>query len=72
MKNLEGTSLICLAPFGTPTTVAADVVIPTALPGIECAGSMLRMDGDTVALTGLREGEYPTEEAILRQFLEQM
>lgn len=70
MKNLEGTSLICLAPFGTPTTIAADVVIPTALPGIECGGSMLRMDGDTVALTGLREGEYPTEEAILRQFLE--
>lgn len=72
MENLEGMSLICLAPFGTPTTIAADVVIPTALPGIECGGSMLGMDGDAVALTGLREGEYPTEEAILRQFLERI
>jgi formylmethanofuran dehydrogenase subunit B len=50
--------------------MAADVVIPTALPGIEYGGSMLRMDGDRVALTELAKGAYPTEETILRQLLE--
>ena len=70
MNNLAGTSIICLDRFVTPTTMAADVVIPTALPGIEYGGSMLRMDGDRVALTELAKGAYPTEEVILRQLLE--
>lgn len=69
MRNLEGTSVICLDHFSTPTTNAADVVIPTALPGLECDGSMLRMDGEEVALVGPKKGEYPTEEEVLRQLL---
>jgi formylmethanofuran dehydrogenase subunit B len=70
MRNLASTNIICLSPFVTPTTIAADVVIPTALPGVECGGSMLRMDGIEVALAELEKREYPTEEAILRQLLE--
>jgi formylmethanofuran dehydrogenase subunit B len=72
MRNLQGTSIICLDRFSTPTTIAADVVIPTALPGLECGGSMVRMDGDKMALVGPKKGDYPTEEEILKQLLQRM
>ena len=70
MSNLAATKIICLSPFATPSTMAADVVVPTALPGVECGGSVLRMDGVEVALAELEKREYPTEEAVLSQFLE--
>jgi formylmethanofuran dehydrogenase subunit B len=70
MSNLAAAKVICLSPFATPSTMAADVVVPTALTGVECAGSVLRMDGVEVALAELENGEYPTEEAVLSQFLE--
>jgi len=72
MRNLQGTSIICLDRFSTPATTAADVVIPTALPGLECGGSMVRMDGDKMALVGPKKGDYPTEEEILKQLLQRM
>ena len=70
--NLQGTSIICLDHFSTPTASAADVVIPTALPGLECDGSMLRMDGEEVALVGPKKGEYPTEEKVLQRLAERI
>jgi formylmethanofuran dehydrogenase subunit B len=70
MRNLAATNIICLSAFATPSTIAADVVISTALPGVECNGSVLRMDGVEVTLAELEKGEYPTEETILRQLLE--
>jgi formylmethanofuran dehydrogenase subunit B len=70
MSNLAVTKVICLSPFATPSTMAADVVVPTALTGVECAGSVLGMDGVEVALAELERREYPTEEAVLSQFLE--
>jgi len=72
MGNLRGTSIICLDRFSTPTTTAADVVIATALPGLECGGSMARMDGDRVILVGPKKGDYPTEEEILNQLLQRI
>ncbi len=72
MRNLQGTSIICLDHFSTPTTNTAGVVIPTALPGLECSGSAIRMDGDEIALVGLKKGEYPTEEEVLKQLAERI
>jgi formylmethanofuran dehydrogenase subunit B len=72
MRNLQGTSIICLDRFSTPTTIAADVVIATALPGLECGGSMARMDGDRMVLVGPKERDYPTEEEILSQLLQRI
>jgi formylmethanofuran dehydrogenase subunit B len=72
MRNLQGTSIICLDRFSTPTTTAADVVIATALPGLECGGSMARMDGDRMVLVGPKKGDYPTEEEILNQLLQRV
>ncbi|MCX5999667.1 MAG: hypothetical protein NTU41_08795 [Chloroflexi bacterium] len=70
MKDLQGVSIVCLSQFSTLTTGAADVVIPTALPGLECGGSVVRMDGDVVGLVGPLKGDYFTEEAVLRQLAE--
>ena len=67
MKNLQGINVICLDHFRTPTTISADVVIPTALPGVEYGGSMIRMDGDEVALAGPKKVANPTEEEVLKQ-----
>jgi len=72
MRNLQGTSIICLDHFFTPTTNTAEVVIPIALPGLECGGSAIRMDGDEIALVGLKKGEYPTAEEILKQLAEKI
>ena len=72
MRNLRNVDVICLDHFSTPTTEAADVVIPTALPGLECAGSVIRMDGYEVALIGLRKADCPAEEDVLKQLVERI
>ena len=70
VKNLANAKIICLSPFTTPSTMTADVVVPTALPGVECGGTVERMDGVEVTLAEIEKGPYPTEEAVLRQLLE--
>jgi formylmethanofuran dehydrogenase subunit B len=64
--------IICLDHFSTPTTEGASVVIPTAVPGVESGGSVVRMDGDSIALAQPIKNGYPTEEGILRQLQEKV
>ena len=70
MGNLQDQRIICLDHFATPTTSAADVVIPTALPGLESGGSAARMDGDEVALTALVKADCPSVEDVLKRLTE--
>ena len=72
MRNLRGTSIICLDHFATATTAAADVVIGTAIPGLECEGTMVRMDGEQIALSPVRENEYPSEKQIIKELLNRL
>jgi formylmethanofuran dehydrogenase subunit B len=72
MNNLEGVDIICLDHFSTPTTEGASVVIPTAVPGVESGGNVIRLDGDSIALAQPIKNGYPTEEGILRQLLEKV
>ena len=72
MSKLQGVDIICLDHFSTPTTEGASVVIPTAVPGVESGGNVVRMDGDSIALAEPIKNEYPTEEAILKQLLEKV
>jgi len=67
LKNLQGTAVICLDPFVTATTMVAEVVIPTAVPGLEQGGSVMRMDGERLALANPAEGRYPTDVTILER-----
>ncbi len=72
LGKLQGVDVICLDHFSTLTTEAADIVIPTAVPGVEASGNVVRMDGDSIALARPIKNGYPTEEEILRQLLKKV
>ena len=67
LSKLQGVDVICLDHSSTLTTEAADVVLPTAVPGLESGGSVVRLDGDVIALAEPIKDGYPTQEDILRQ-----
>ncbi len=62
--------MIVIDPNETLTSRYADVVIPCAAGGIDCAGSAVRMDGETVEIPLIRESERLSDGAILKQLLE--
>jgi formylmethanofuran dehydrogenase subunit B len=70
IPGLQTAEVIYMGRFKTPVARLADVVIPTALPGIEQDGSFVRMDGQIVDLPFLRESPFPTDEAVLSQLME--
>jgi formylmethanofuran dehydrogenase subunit B len=72
MRNLEGLPLICMDPFLTRTARAAQVVLGTALSGLEQGGRAIRMDGTMVSLPQGRQTGIPGDEEILRQLLERI
>jgi formylmethanofuran dehydrogenase subunit B len=72
MSTLEGVDIICLDHFSTLTTEVASVVIPTAVPGVESGGNVVRLDGDDIMLAVPIKDGYPTQQEILRQLLEKV
>jgi formylmethanofuran dehydrogenase subunit B len=72
LSKLHGVDIICLDHFSTLTTEAADIVVPTAVPGVESGGGAVRLDGDSVALAQPIKNGYPAQEAILKQLLEKV
>lgn len=72
LSKLHGVGIICLDHLPTPTTEAADVVLPTAVPGVESGGSMVRLDGDDITLAEPIRNGSPTQEEILRQMLKKV
>ncbi len=74
LRRLQGVnvSIICLDHFSTLTAEAADVVIPTGVPGVESGGSVVRLDGDRVALAEPVKDAPLTQEAALGRLLEKV
>ena len=72
MKELSGVPVICLDPFVTTTTKAAHVVIGTAISGLECDGTAIRMDGEEIKLTQAKVSDYPSDEEVLRHLLDKV
>lgn len=62
--------MIVIDPNETLTSRYADVAIPCAAGGIDCAGSAVRMDGETVEIPRIRESERLSDGAILKRLLE--
>jgi len=62
--------MIVIDPSETLTSRYADVAIPCAAGGIDCAGSAVRMDGETVEIPLIRESERLSDGAILKRILE--
>jgi formylmethanofuran dehydrogenase subunit B len=72
LGKMQGVGIICLDHFSTLTTEAADVVVPTAVPGVESGGGVVRLDGKGIALAEPVKNGFPTQESILKQLLEKV
>jgi formylmethanofuran dehydrogenase subunit B len=72
LSKLQGVDIICLDHFSTLTTEVSDVVIPTAAPGVESSGGVVRLDGDGIALAEPIKVGYPKQEEILKHLLEKV
>jgi len=68
-QGIDG-KLIVIDPNETLTSRYADVTIPCAAGGIDCAGSAVRMDGKTVEIPLIRESDRLSDGAILKRILE--
>lgn len=62
--------VIQIDPYENPTTLFAEVVIPTAVAGVEAEGTAYRMDGVSLRMRKLVDSSYPSDEEILTQIIE--
>ena len=62
--------VIQIDPYENPTTLLAEVVIPSAIAGVECEGTAYRMDGVALRMKKLVNSPYPSDEEILNGIIE--
>ncbi len=67
VRHLSKIPVIQIDPHPNLTTKLADVVIPSAIVGIEAEGTVYRMDGIPMHLEKFIDGEYLTDEEILER-----
>jgi len=68
LRQLAKIPVIQIDPFANPTTEFADVVIPSAISGIEAEGGVYRMDNVPLRLRKILDTDYyvPDEEIVER------
>jgi formylmethanofuran dehydrogenase subunit B len=74
-KTVEGMAeipVIQIDPFPNPTTLLADVVIPSAVCGVEAEGTAYRMDGLSLRMKKVVDSPYPTDEEIVQNILDRV
>jgi formylmethanofuran dehydrogenase subunit B len=64
--------VIQIDPFPNPTTLLADVVIPSAVCGVEAEGTAYRMDGLSLRMKKVVDSPYPTDEEIIQNILDRV
>lgn len=69
VRELAKIPLVQVDPYWNPTTEIADVVIPTAISGVEVEGTAYRMDGVSLRMRKLIEPEHLTDEEILDKII---
>ena len=67
VQHLARIPVIQIDPHPNLTTKFADVVIPSAVVGIEAEGTVYRMDGVPIRLQKIVESDYLTDEEILER-----
>jgi len=72
VEHLKKIPVIQIDPFPNVTTLVADVVIPSAICGIEAEGTVYRMDGVPLRVKKVVDTEYWSDEEILRVMLEKV
>jgi len=70
VQALARIPVIQIDPYENPTTLLSKVVIPSAIAGIEAAGTAYRMDGLALRMKKLVDSPYPSDEEIIGQILE--
>ncbi|MDD1752201.1 MAG: formylmethanofuran dehydrogenase subunit B, partial [Methanotrichaceae archaeon] len=70
VEYLATIPIIQIDPFENPTTLLADIVIPSAVAGIEAEGTAYRMDGMPLRVKKLIDSPYPSDEEIVNQIIE--
>lgn len=71
-KRLKDIPVILIDPCMNLTSRVADVTIPCAASGIEVGGTAIRMDGKNTEISSLIQGDYPSDEMILRHILREV
>jgi formylmethanofuran dehydrogenase subunit B len=71
-KSLAGVSLIAIDPRRSLTTDAAQVVIPSAMYGLEAGGSAIRMDGVRIEFEPIVKSDLLSDEQILARIKEEI
>ena len=62
--------LIAIDPHRSLTTDAAEVVIPSAISGLEAGGTAVRTDGVKIEFEPIIEAGIPADEQILKRIME--
>jgi formylmethanofuran dehydrogenase subunit B len=70
VEALSKIPVIQIDPYENPTTLLAEVVIPSAIAGVEVEGTAYRMDGMALRMKKLVESSYPSDEEIIIGILE--
>jgi formylmethanofuran dehydrogenase subunit B len=70
VEALAEIPVIQIDPYENPTTLLSDVVIPSAIAGVEAEGTAYRMDGLALRMKKLISSAYPSDEEILAGILE--
>src|SRR5512136_526696 len=70
VEALAEIPVIQIDPYENPTTLLSDVVIPSAIAGVEAEGTAYRMDGLALRMKKLVRSPYPSDEEILTHILE--
>ena len=69
LRHMAKIPLIQIDPYPNPTTELADVVIPSAISGVEVAGTAYRMDGVPIRTRKIVDTDYLSDEEILERIL---
>lgn len=69
VENLAGMPVITVDPYENPTTLISEVVIPSAIAGIEAEGTAYRMDGLALRMKKLVDSPYPSDEQVVSEIL---
>jgi formylmethanofuran dehydrogenase subunit B len=70
VDNLAKIPVIQIDPYENPTTLLAEVVIPSAVSGVEAEGTAYRMDGVSLRMKKLVDSDFPSDEEILSRIIE--
>jgi formylmethanofuran dehydrogenase subunit B len=71
-KSLTRVPMIAIDPRRSLTTDAAQVVIPSAMSGLEAGGSAIRMDGVRIEFEPITKSDLLSDEQILTRIKEEI